>query len=382
MAREQFRIKNPGQINEMEQWDDSVFLNKAGITVHGAITNAALLLLGKPESVSLLVPAVAQISWILKDNNNFEMDYEHFGPPFLLQVNRVLGRIRNLTLRTLPSGTLFPQETTQYDLWVIREALHNSIAHQDYHMGGRINIVETPHTLTISNKGSFLPGTVENVIKQDSPPDMYRNPYLASAMVKLNMIDTQGGGIKRMFVTQMRRFFPLPDFVIDPERVSVTIHGEIQDEEYSHLLMERLDLDIWTIILLDKVQKRIRLPKEAHRQLKSLGFVEGRYPNLFIASRIARLTGQKARHILEKGFDKNYYMDIIIQLVTQHGPVSRTDIDQILINKLPDVLSEKQKKTKVHGLLVELAQKEIIRNIGGRRYPQWVTNPNRSYKKT
>jgi ATP-dependent DNA helicase RecG len=281
----------------------------------------------------------------------------------------------------LPGGTLFPQEVTQYDPWVIREALHNSIAHQDYWLGGRINVVETPRNLNISNSGSFLPGEIETVIRSDAPLEIYRNPFLARAMVNLNMIDTQGGGIKRMFETQAKRFFPLPDYdLTKPERVSVTIQGEIQDEQYSRLLMDRLDLDIWTIILLDKVQKRIKIPKEVHHRLKSLGFVEGRYPNLIIASRVARLTGQKARHILEKGFDKNYYKDIIVKLISQLGPVDRNDIDQILINKLPDVLSEKQKKNKVHRLLVELSYKGIIRNIGGRRYPQWVLTHDESQK--
>lgn len=39
---------------------------------------------------------------------------------------------------------------------------------------------------------------MEAVIDQDAPLEIYRNPYLAEAMVSLNMIDTQGGGIKRM----------------------------------------------------------------------------------------------------------------------------------------------------------------------------------------
>ena len=68
---------------------------------------------------------------ILRNDCNEEQGYEHFGPPFLLNVDKVLARIRNLTVRELPSGTLFPVEMAQYDPWVIREALHNCIAHQD-----------------------------------------------------------------------------------------------------------------------------------------------------------------------------------------------------------------------------------------------------------
>jgi len=166
---------------------------EAKLTVHGAITHAALLLLRREESTSLLAPAVARISWILKNERNEELDYEHFGPPLLLNVNKVLARVRNLTVCELPDGTLFPVDLTQYDPWVIREALHNCIAHQDYGLRGRV--VETPHALLLTNVGGFLPGRVEAVIDQDAPLEIYRNLYLAEAMVSLNMIDTQGGGI-------------------------------------------------------------------------------------------------------------------------------------------------------------------------------------------
>ena len=130
-AREQFVVKHPSQVDVVSTWDTLTLLNKARVLRQGAITHAALLLLGRPESTTLLSPAVAKISWILKDGGNRELDYEHIGPPLLLAGDRLLKRIRNLTVRALPAGTLFPQEITQYDPWVIREALHNAIAHQD-----------------------------------------------------------------------------------------------------------------------------------------------------------------------------------------------------------------------------------------------------------
>ncbi|MBX3327777.1 MAG: putative DNA binding domain-containing protein [Nitrospira sp.] len=130
-AREQFVIKHSGQAHEVTGWDDVTFLNKAKVLKQGAVTHTALLLLGRPESAVLLSPAVAKISWVLKDTDNRELDYEHFGPPFILAGDHLLKRLRNLMVRALPSGTLFPQEITQYDPWVIREALHNCIAHQD-----------------------------------------------------------------------------------------------------------------------------------------------------------------------------------------------------------------------------------------------------------
>jgi ATP-dependent DNA helicase RecG len=371
-AREQFCVKHPHQAAEVSTWDKATFLNKARFTVRGEVTNAALLLLGKPESATLLSPAVARISWILKDAQNRELDYEHFGPPFLLQVDRVLGRIRNLNIRTMPSGTLFPQEITQYDPWVIREALHNAIAHQDYGLRGRVNVVETPSSILLTNVGSFLPGDVDKVILQDAPLEIYRNPFLAEAMVNLNMIDTQGGGIKRMYQKQMQRFFPMPDYNLsETDRVQVTIPGNILDEQYSRLLMERSDLNLWQVILIDRVQKRLPITRDAHHMLKTAGLVEGRYPNLLIAATVAEITGQKARHIRERGFNKQYYLDAIEALIRVHQPIPRVEIDRLLMDKLPEVLNEQQRKAKIHNLMAELARKGKIANRGSRGHPAW-----------
>lgn len=372
-AREQFVVKHPGQAGDVDGWDDTTFLNKARVLKQGAITHTALLLLGRSEAATLLSPAVAKISWILKDADNRELDYEHIGPPFLLAGGRLLKRIRNLIVRALPSGTLFPQEITQYDPWVIREALHNAIAHQDYRCHGRIVVVEFPDRLLVTNVGEFLPGDVETVIRQDAPQAFYRNPFLADAMVELNLIDTQGGGIKRMFEIQRRRSFPLPDYdLTNPGQVAVQLAGRILDERYTRVLMERTDLNLWEVMLLDRVQRGRRIGRDEHHRLKSAGLVEGRYPNLIVAGAVAKATGEAGRHIRERGFDKQYYLDLILALVREHGPVARRDVDQLLLAKLPDRLTEEQKLRKVNNLLQELRQTGRIENRGTRAKPKWV----------
>lgn len=372
-ARQEYKVKFPPKAPEVNSWDDRTFLSKIGLAVQGSITYGALLLLGKPESVALISPAVARVSWLLKDDQNQEKDYEHFDPPFILNVDRVLARIRNLNIRQLPSGTLFPIEIRQYDPWVLREALHNCIAHQDYSLNGRINLVEMPDRLILTNVGSFLPGNVENVIQRDAPMEVYRNPSLSQAMVNLNMIDTQGGGIKRMFQTQMKRFFPLPDYDLsDPMRVVVSIRGTILNEQYTRMLMERTDLDLWAVMLLDKIQKKLKIEHEQHIRLKKLGLVEGRYPNIYISARVAAATEQKARYIRQRGLDRQYYKDLIVELIRQHGPVPREEINTLLLDKLPEALSPEQKDIMVHNLLTALRTEGIIRNIGTRRLPQWI----------
>lgn len=372
-AREEFAKKNPALADEVHNWSDETFLNKSKVALNGKITNTAIMLLGKPEAVHFLSPSVVQLTWALKDEGGNDQDYEHFGPPLLLNVERLFRRIRNLRYRYLPDGTLFPIEVTKYEPWVIREALHNCIAHQDYRLQGRISVVEKPDELTFANVGSFLPGTVDAVIQRDSPPDIYRNPFLAWAMVNLNMIDTIGSGIKKMFLTQKERFFPLPDFDLTrPDRVVVKIQGKVLDQKYTRLLIEHADLDLATAILLDRVQKRLEVTKEQHRILKMRGFVEGRYPNLFLSSKIASAAEERVKYIKYRAFDDNYYQDMILEFIRKSGSATRSEIDDLIKGKLSDILSDRQKTAKISNLLTKMRKSGLLRNIGSRRVSKWV----------
>lgn len=187
------------------------------------------------------------------------------------------------------------------------------------------------------------------------------------------MIDIQGGGIKRMFETQRRRSFPLPDYDLsEAARVKVSVSGRVLDERYTRLLMERTDLRLEEVMLLDRVQKRRRINQDEHRHLKVAGLVEGRYPNLIVAAAVAKATGETGRHIRERGFDRRYYVDLILELVREHGPVGRREVDDLLLPKLPGRLSAAQKQRKVHNLLQGLRRSGAIVNRGTRPNPEWV----------
>jgi ATP-dependent DNA helicase RecG len=56
-----------------------------------------------------------------------------------------------------------------------------------------------------------------------------------------------------------------------------------------------------------------------------------------------------------------------------NGQASRKDIDNLLIDKLPDVLSDKQKFHKINRLLSSIMANKLklIKNIGSRRFPVW-----------
>lgn len=52
----------------------------------------------------------------------------------------------------------------------------------------------------------------------------------------------------------------------------------------------------------------------------------------------------------------------------EHELVSRPEIDALLMNKLPDVLSQKQKIDKIGNLLAYLRKQSSIKNVTGKRW--------------
>ena len=359
-AREQFKQKNSKLETEVDTWDDVTFLNKAKVTVDGLITNTAILLLGKSESTHLISPAIARISWILKDAPG---GYEHFHTPFILTVDKALACIRNLRYSYMVDNTtLFPQEVTHYDEWVMRETLHNAVAHSDYGKQCRVIVLEYNNRLVFENAGGFIPGSVEEVIRLDRPQPYYRNPFLVEAMVNLNMIDTVGSGIKKMFTIQKDRFFPLPTFDIsDENRTEVTIHGELISPNYSRLLFKRPELSLDVVIALDKIQKKQPVSETETERLRDLNLVAGTGPELQVAGNYAKISYRD-------------YKQMILDMLRQNDSATREDIANLIMPTLsPDIPVEKRQK-KISNIIVELSTKDrkIINISKSIKSPLWA----------
>ena len=192
------------------------------------------------------------------------------------------------------------------------------------------------------------------------------------------MIDTIGSGIKKMFTRQRDRRFPMPDYDLEePGHVKVRIIGKILDERYTLMLMTRTDLDIMTVITLDKVQKGHEIGEEEFKSLKKMGLVEGRRPNLFVSAKVAEVTDTKADYIKRRGLDKKYYKNMVIDLLEKFEGASRYEIDQILMDKLSDALTEEQKKSRIKNLLQEMRKEGLIERLGTRQRPKWVISKSK-----
>ena len=357
-AREGYKEHYPNQKKEVDTWSDEVFLNKAKLTIDGKITNTAILLLGKPESLHY-INHIGEMVWRLANMDNVG---QVFTIPFLLTTTEVMHKIQNYPFKIFPNNSFLPGEGMKYDNEVILEALHNCIAHQNYAENARIIVIERENELEFRNSGGFYDGTYEDYITGERIPKKYRNPFLAQAMANIKMIDTEGFGIHKMFVSQKDRYLPMPDYdKSDNDTVVLTLPGTVLDENYSVLLLENSDIDLATTVLLDKVQKGKAISDDAIKMLRKKGLIEGRKPHLYVSKQIAKVTNKQIEYTLKKGFNDEECKEWILKALNDHKVLSRKQINELLWNKLPIDFTDTQRINKIGNLLMRMKRDGTIK---------------------
>ena len=202
--------------------------------------------------------------------------------------------------------------------------------------------------------------------------NLLKNQFLANAMVNLNMIDTVGSGIRRVYDIQKKKFFPMPDYDLSEDnRVKVILYGKIIDEKYSKILFEKTNLDIDKVMLLDRVQKSYPNTKEQSEYLKKDNLVEERYPNIYISSNIAKITNDKENYIYNTGLENEFYKNLIIKYISEYEQASRKEIINLLKDKLPSSLNEKTKISRIRYLLQLLKKEDKIYNDNKSGHSCW-----------
>lgn len=371
-AREKYKEVHPKKEKEVDAWDDKTFLNKAHITIKDKITIAAIILLGREESEHYLLPSVCKVRWSLKNEKSENLDFKVFSIPMILAIEDIGRQIRNTSYEFTISGNIFPEKMLRYDEFTLREPLNNAIAHQDYDKGARIEVIEYENDhLVFRNHGEFLPESVEKVVLDDSPESIYRNPFLVEAMRNVHMVDTEGGGIKKLYEQQKKRFFPMPEYDTSNGKVTVGIEGKVIDEQFARILVSVPELSMSDLILLDKVQKQKRLTDEEVKYLRKKKFIEGRKNNLFLSKNITRSTGNvglKSTYVKNKSFDDEYFRRLIVQYIQKFGSASRAEIVMLLKEKLSDALTDTQKENKITNLLSYLRIHNVIKTNGKKRW--------------
>ncbi len=360
MAREGYKQRYPKYAKEADKWTDEVFLDKACLTIGGKITRTTLLLVGKEESANKL-NHIAQIVW--KCFQDGEIFGDIYTIPFIRTTTDLLGRIRNYRFKIYPKNSLIPAEVWKYDTESILEGLHNAVAHQDYERDARIIVTEDKDKLLFQNDGCFYDGDYRKYITGEKTPKTYRNPALVKAMVNIKMIDSQGYGIHKMFLSQRERFLPMPDYERSTgTEVVLCLPGTIIDENYSLMLLNNQELNLTDAVLLDQVQKGHTITADAVSMLRKRHLIEGRKNNIYVSKQVAHATNKKVEYTKHKGLGSKQCDALLLDALKDHGSLTKREIVQLLRDVLSDQLSDQQKEHKVDYILRKLKKAGKITN--------------------
>lgn len=106
-----------------------------------------------------------------------------------------------------------------------RELVANAFAHRDWEIPGVVEILHSPHELTVSSPGGLLPNIdVGSLLRETAP----RNPLLAREMARVRLAEQAGQGFDRVY-RELARIGKPPPIVEDGTTFRVTLPGGAAD---------------------------------------------------------------------------------------------------------------------------------------------------------
>ena len=119
--------------------------------------------------------------------------------------------------------------------------------------------------------------------------------------------------------------------------------GSIEDTDLKEMLTDINEID-----------------KEAVKHLRKLKVIEGMSPNIFLSASVSGTIGEQSQYVKNKAFNDQYYRDLIVKYLEQYGSAKKRDVRELLWDKLPEVMDDKQKESKVKNLLAKMRRMGII----------------------
>ena len=97
-------------------------------------------------------------------------------------------------------------------------------------------------------------------------------------------------------------------------------------------------------------------------------FIEGKRNNYFISSSVAEITNQKPDYMKLRGINDDYCKKIIIDYIKKFKTAKKGDLEEILLEKLGDSMTDIQKKNKIKNILQSLRRDGVIEPHG----KEWI----------
>ncbi|MEA3343397.1 MAG: ATP-binding protein [archaeon] len=357
-------LKQSGRVQKnIDSFSDKQLLIDLGLMSNNKVTIAALILLGKENTLKKYIPhAEIRFGYKINEDEIRNQDTEIYCEGYLLFYNKLLEKIdsRNITIH-IPQGFRL-LEKKAFEEETIREAINNGIIHRDYSESESIFIIQTQNKIIITSPGGLLKGvTIDNIMDQTKT----RNKLIADVLYKCEFVEQFGNGVNLMIKNQLNLGKNPPDYSrTDRHHVVLEIDGTIKDIEFAKYVyriaeQKQKTLNDKELIILHKIKNNEKVESEQiTKNLLNLGLIEPISRSKYILSKAYyQRIDKKGEYTRLRGLDKETNKELILKHLKHHKKGYMRDFLVVLKNT---------PKPTINYYLRELKNEEKIELVGNR----------------
>lgn len=322
----------------------SQVLSDLGLIKSNQVTYAALILVGKEESIKKYLPqATIQLEY---RNSLTQINFDSrmiFSESYFVAIDKIWETInqRNGKIPVQEGPYIF--DIPFFNKEVIREAINNTVAHRDYRKTSEVVIKQYPNHMVITNPGGFPLGvTLENLLTVNSTP---RNRLLADVLAKTGVVERSGQGVDKIYYQTVSEGKPEPDYShSDNFQVELRLSAMVEEKAFSlfirHIQENRKDdekLGVQDVLVLNRIRKETLKNKVDDGTIKKLikeGLVERvgktNSQKLILCKEYYVFTDKKGEYSSEKQIDNDQMVRMIIRHLQEFSKAKMGDFESLL----------------------------------------------------
>ena len=306
------------------------------------VTNAAVLLVGKAETIEKYFPqAKVQLEFRnTEEQERFDKRLS-FLSPFYVMIDQLWKAInaRNGSVPVQEGAYMF--DIPFFNEEVIREVVNNAFAHRDYRLQSEIVIKQYPTKLAILSPGGFPLGvTLDNILTVSSTP---RNRLLADVLALTGIVERSGQGMDVIFRLTLSEGKIKPDYKkTDDYQVVAILSARVKDPGFALFinsiqqeLPENQKLSVFDILTFCDIKEGLQpKDKEIAKKLFSMGYLEKRGKTsairYILPRRYYELTNNIAEYSGLTDWDDRQVFAVLLPFLTKYGKAKKADIARVI----------------------------------------------------
>ncbi|MBI5413820.1 hypothetical protein HZA42_05760 [Candidatus Peregrinibacteria bacterium] len=314
---------------EYLQFSHQEVLEKLSLSRSGALTYAALILCGKKQKITELLPdAEVRFGW-KADAKKLDFDFtKDWREPFLSIFDEIWEVVNARNSRFPFEEGFFEGDIWVFDQKSVREAVLNAVAHRDYRERGSIFLEVSPDSFVAKSPGGFLPGvSPENALDSQGK---WRNRLLMETLGSIGLVERYGHGLDRIFKKSITDGKGSPILrQTTTGFVELTIPAQVKDKNFVYFLAKiakekQIQFDfVKDLIFLDEIrEKQHSDDKQKRDKFLKLGIIEsigkGRGTKYILSNKFYTFLSQKAEYTRTKWLEKEQQKEVLWKFFQQH----------------------------------------------------------------